>query len=52
MKEYIDLKFWKMFSGFITLLALGVILLIALKIHENRQAETYILEASTTDTNQ
>jgi len=39
MKEYVDLKFWKMFSGFVTLIALSVIVLVAIKIHQNKQVE-------------
>jgi uncharacterized protein YpmS len=39
MKEYVDLKFWKMFSGFITLIALSIIILVAIKIHQNKQVE-------------
>lgn len=39
MKEYVDLKFWKMFSGFVTLIALSIIILLAIKIHQNKQVE-------------
>lgn len=39
MKEYVDIKFWKMFSGFVTLIALSVIILVAIKIHQNTQVE-------------
>lgn len=37
MKEYVDMKFWKMFSGFVTLLAVSIVFLIAIKIYEDRQ---------------
>ena len=46
MKEYIDLKFWKMFSGFVTLIALSVIILIAIKIHQNKQLEASAMGAT------
>jgi hypothetical protein len=52
MKEYVDLKFWKMFSGFVTLIALSVVILIAIKIHQNEQIEAVNAAVSATDIDQ
>lgn len=46
MKEYVDEKFWRMFSGFITLLAFSVIVLIAIKVHTNKEVEAVPSAAS------
>lgn len=46
MKEYVDLKFWKMFSGFVTLIAVSVIVLVAIKIYQNKQVEASSSTAS------
>ena len=46
MREYIDEKFWKMFSGFVTLIALSIIILVAIKIHQNIQVEASASTAS------
>lgn len=37
MKEYIDEKFWRMFSGFITLIAVSLVLLIVIKVYKNKE---------------
>lgn len=37
MKEYVDEKFWRMFSGFITLIAVSLVLLIIIKAYKNKE---------------
>ena len=37
MKEYVDEKFWRMFSGFITLIAVSLILLIVIKVYKTKE---------------
>ncbi len=39
MKEYVDEKFWRMLSGFVTLLALSIIILIAIKVYTDEQVK-------------
>lgn len=46
MKEYVDVKFWKMFSGFITLLAVSMVFLLAIKVYQDRQVSADTNSAS------
>jgi len=46
MKQYVDEKFWRMLSGFVTLLALSVIILIVIKVQSNQQVETSLQSAT------
>ncbi|MCX6703283.1 MAG: hypothetical protein NTV02_01150 [Candidatus Zambryskibacteria bacterium] len=52
MKEYVDEKFWRMFSGFVTLLVVSVIFLIAIKIHKNSKSVPVETTASVINYNQ
>lgn len=40
MKEYVDEKFWKMLSGFVTLIIVSVIFLVVIKIYKNSEASS------------
>lgn len=46
MKEYVDEKFWRMFSGFITLIAISLVLLIAIKVYKNKEATAVNTQAA------
>lgn len=37
MKDYVDEKFWRMFSGFITLIAISLVLLIVIKVYKDKE---------------
>jgi len=52
MKEYVDMKFWKMFSGFVTLLAVSIVFLIAIKVYEDRQISVVDSSASVINSQQ
>lgn len=46
MKEYVDEKFWRMFSGFITLIAISLVLLIVIKVYKNKEVSVNSAQAA------
>jgi hypothetical protein len=46
MKEYVDEKFWKMFSGFVTLIAISLAILIVIKVYKSKEASAVNTQAS------
>jgi hypothetical protein len=46
MKEYVDEKFWRMFSGFITLIAISLVILIMIKVYKSKEVSAVNTQAS------
>ncbi|MHB1316563.1 MAG: hypothetical protein ACYCZW_01765 [Minisyncoccota bacterium] len=52
MKEYVDEKFWRMFSGFITLIAVSLVILIMVRVYKDKDVSVVNAQTSTIINNQ